>query len=118
MSEHLPWINHLAAREAGTTLTGFAALPAAEQEEWRRFALEGPSRFRDTLLIAQIRNLFIDFLTGAKRMSPVDEPWIDGVLEHPEEAWQRRLDEAKERRKADALKRARALRERETAAGK
>ena len=118
MSEHLPWIEHLAAREAGVTLTEFAALPPAEQAEWRRFTLEGPSRLRDTLMIAEIRNLFIDFLTGAKTLTPVNEEWMDGILEHPQAAWQRRLDETKARRREAAIKRARALHERENGAGK
>ena len=118
MAEHLPWINHLAAREAGCTLTEFAALPPAEQAEWRRFTLEGPSRLRDTLMIAEIRNLFVDFLTGEKTLTPVNEKWMDGILEHPDAAFQRRLDEAKARRREAAIQRARALHEREQAAGK
>ena len=113
MAEHLPWINHLAAREAGCTLMEFAALPAAEQAEWIRFTLDGPSRLRDTLMIAQIRNLFIDFLTAAKSMTPVNEEWADGILEHPSAAWERKVADVKARRREDALRRAAALRERE-----
>lgn len=115
MSEHLPWIYHLAAREAGKTLLEFHALPPAEQEQWRRFVLQGPSRLRDTLMIAQIRNMFSDFLSGAKTLTPVDEEWLDGVLENPVEAWERRVAETKERRRQDRIKSARLLYEREQA---
>ena len=115
MSEHLPWINHLAAREAGVSLTGFAALPPAEQQEWIKFTLEGPSRLRDTIMIAEIRNMFQDFLTGSKTLTPVDEEWLDGVLEHPDAAWERRVAEVKKRRKAERIAAARALHDREQA---
>ena len=115
MSEHLPWIHHLAAREAGKTLLEFEALPPAEQEQWRRFVLEGPSRLRDTLMIAQIRNMFHDFLAGSKTLTPVDEEWLDGVLEHPGDAWDRRVAEVKAKRKRDRIAAAKALYEREQA---
>ena len=113
MSEHLPWINHLAAREAGLSLVEFSKLPPAEQSEWMRFTLKGPSRLRETILIAEIRNMFLDFLTGAKTLTPVDEPWLDGLLEHPEAAWERRVAEAKAKRRADRIASAKALYDRE-----
>ena len=113
MSEHLPWIYHLAAREAGVTLMEFNALPPAEQREWRRFVVEGPSRLRDTIMIAQIRNMFHDFLTRPKTLSPLDEEWLDGVLEHPGAAWDRRVAEAKRERREARIASARALYERE-----
>ena len=115
MADHLPWINHLAAREAGKGLVEFSQLPPAEQQEWIRFTLEGPSRLRDTLLIAEIRNLFLDFLPGAKTMTPLDEEWLDGLLEHPQAAWERRVAEAKAKRRAARIASARALYEREQA---
>ena len=118
MSDHLPWINHLAAREAGKGLVEFSQLPDAEQAEWVRFTLEGPSRLRDSIHIAQLRNMFRDFLSGAKKFTPVDEAWLDGVQEHPESAWESRVRETVARRKADRIKSARALHEREQAAGK
>ena len=98
-------------------LTAFAALPPAEQAEWVRFALEGPSRFRETLMVAEIRNLFRDFMTGAKTLSPVDEAWLDGILEHPDAAWERRVAAAKDRRRRDRIAAAKALYDREQAAG-
>ena len=115
MAEHLPWINHLAAREAGLSLVEFSNLPNAEQREWMRFTLEGPSRLRDTILIAEIRNMFMDFLTGAKTFTEVDEPWLDGLLEHPDAAWERRLAEAKAKRREARIASAKALYEREQA---
>lgn len=118
MADHLPWVFHLAAREAGVGLVEFSKLTNAEQREWVRFALEGPSRYRDTLMIAEIRNMLMDWLTGAKTLTPLDEAWIDGVLEHPDEAWERRLAEAKAKRRAERIAAARALHEREQAANK
>ena len=117
MAEHLPYINHLAAQEAGVTLGAFAELPDAEQQSWKQFVLEGPSRLRDTLMIAQIRNLFLDFMTGAKTLTPLDDEWMNGILENPQQAWNRKLEAAKAKKKADAVKRARALHEREQKAG-
>ena len=113
MSGHLPWINHLAAREAGKTLIEFANLPPDEQAEWIRFTIQGPSRLRDTLMLAEIRNMCRDFLTGSKTLTPVDDDWIDGILEHPEEAWERRLRDAAAQRRASRIASARALYERE-----
>ena len=113
MSEHLPWINHLAASEAGVTLVEFAALTPDEQKEWKQFVLYGPSRLRDTLMIAQIRNLVLDFMTGSKTLTPVDEGWVDGLLEHPQEAVNRAVDEAKARKKKAIRERALALHESE-----
>ena len=113
MSGHLPWINHLAAREAGRTLIEFAALPADEQAEWIRFTLHGPSRLRDTLMLAEIRNMIRDFMTGSKTLTPVDDDWIKGILEHPDEAWSRQLREAAAKRKASRIAAARALYDRE-----
>ena len=118
MSEHLPWVNHLAAREAGVGLIEFSQLAPAEQREWIRFTLLGPSRFRDTLMIAEIRNLFVDFLTRSKTLSPVDEEWLDGVLDHPEAAWERRVAETRAKRKAERVAASKALHERESAANK
>lgn len=115
MSEHLPWIHHLAAREAGKSLIEFSRLPAAEQAEWRRFVLHGPSRLRETVMIAEIRNMFRDFLTRAKTLSHVDEEWLDGVLEHPGAAWDRRVEEAKARRRESRIAAAKARFEREQA---
>lgn len=115
MSEHLPWINHLAAREAGVTLVAFAALPPAEQQEWIKFTLEGPSRLRDTIMIAEIRNMFRDFLARSKTFTPVDEEWIDGILEHPKAAWERRVADTKARRRAERIRAARELYDREQA---
>ena len=115
MADHLPWINHLAAREAGCTLIEFAALPPAEQAEWIRFALDGPSRLRDTLMIAEIRNLALDYLTGRKTTSPIDGEWLDGILEHPQAAWERRLAQARAERRREAIARAQALYRRERA---
>lgn len=106
-------MNHLAAREAGKGLVEFSALPPAEQQEWIRFTLYGPSRFRDTLLIAEIRNLFVDFLTRSKTLSPLDEEWLDGLLEHPKAAWERRVAEAKAKRRAERIAAAKALYDRE-----
>lgn len=116
MPEHLPWINHLAASEAGVTLVQFADLPPDEQREWKQFVLNGPSRLRDTLMIAQIRNLFLDFMTGSKTLTPVSEEWVDGVLEHPQAVVNRAVEDAKARKKAAAIQRARALHEREARA--
>ena len=113
MVEHLPWINHLAAREAGVTLIEFSHLPAAEQNEWVQFTLRGPSRLRDTLLVAEIRNLIRDFMTGSKTLTPVDESWIDGILEHPDDAWRKRVEAAKAARRESRIASARALYERE-----
>ena len=113
MSDHLPWINHLAAREAGVTLIEFFRLTTAERAEWRRFVLEGPSRFLETMMIARCENMIADYLTGAKKMSPVDAEWLDGVLEHPKAAWDRRVEEAKRSRRAARIAAARALYERE-----
>ena len=117
MSAHLPWINHLAAREAGVTLMEFAALTPDEQAEWISFTLNGPSRLQDTLMIAEIRNLFRDFMTGSKTLTPVDDEWLDGILEHPDEAWERRVKAAKAKRRAERIASAQALRRREMAAG-
>ena len=64
-------------------------------------------------MIAEIRNMFRDFLTGAKTLTPVDEAWIDGILEHPDEAWQRRLDAAKAKRRQARIDEARAIYDRE-----
>ena len=96
-------------------LVEFSRLTNAEQREWMRFALEGPSRFRDTIMIAEIRNMFADFLSGAKTFTPVDEEWLDGVLDHPQAAWERRLAEAKAKRRAERIAAAKALYEREQA---
>ena len=94
-------------------LLDFNALHPAEQSEWIRFALHGPSRFRDTLNIAHIRSLFVDFLTQSKNLREVDEEWLDGLLEHPEAAWERRVKAARARRRKDRIEAARELRERE-----
>ena len=113
MSDHLPWKYHVAAREAGLGLLEFNRLNPTEQNEWIRFALHGPSRFRDTLNIAHIRSLFVDFLTQSKTLHEVDEEWLDGLLEHPDDAWERRLQSAKEARKKQRIAAAADLRERE-----
>ena len=116
MADHLPFINHLAAQEAGVTLGGFAALPDAEQQEWFKFVLEGPSRFRQRLMVAEIRNMFRDFLTGSKTLTPLEEPWIDSVFEHPMAAHDRNMKNARKAKRDAAVKRAKALFEREQAA--
>lgn len=99
-------------------LVEFSKLTPLEQREWIKFTLYGPSRLRDTLLIAEIRNLFVDFLTRSKTLSPVDEEWLDGILEHPKAAWERRVADAKARRRAERIAAAKALYERERAANK
>ena len=116
MERHLPWINHLAAREVGLTLIQFAELPPDEQREWKQFVLRGPSRLRDTVMIAQIRNMFQDFMTGSKTLTPVDEEWIDGILQNPKDVLETVLAEARQERKAQLIRRARALHERESLA--
>ena len=112
MSDHLPFIHHLAAREAGRTLKEFAALTEAEQQSWMKFALEGPSRFRDTLMIAQIRNMLGAFFGGVK----FDDSWLDAVFENPDAAHERKLASAKQSKKAEAVRRAKELHEREKSA--
>ena len=113
MTDFLPWINHLAASEAGVTLVEFERLTPDEQAQWKAFVVMGPSRLRDTLMIAEIRNLFLDFLTSSKKLTPVDEEWLDGVLAHPAVAWERRVEATKRRRREDRIKAARELYERE-----
>ena len=113
MSDHLPWVNHLAAREAGMGLMEFAALNPAEQNEWIRFTLKGPSGFRDTLNIAHIRSMVFGYLAGSKKIPGVDEDWLDGVMEHPDAAWERRVNDVKAKRKADRIAEAKALHARE-----
>ena len=116
MPAHLPWINHLAAREAGKGLAEFADLPPGEQAEWIKFTLHGPSRLQETIMIAEIRNMMADFLTGSKTLSPVDESWLDGILDHPDAVWERRVADAKARRREQRLQAAKARYDRERAA--
>ena len=113
MTDHLPFINHLAAREAGKSLAEFDALSEAEKQEWMKFALEGPSKFRETLMIAEIRNMFRDFLTGAKTLTPLDENWIDAVFEHPAATFERNIKAARKAKRDAAIKRAKERHERE-----
>ena len=114
--DHLPWKYHLGAREAGVGLMEFHELPAAEQDEWIRFALHGPSKLRDSVNIAHIRSMIFDFLTGSKDIHGVDEEWLDGLLEHPDAALERRVEEARKKRRADSVAMTKALFEHENAA--
>ena len=123
MLEHLPWINHLAARELRMTLLEFnepgpdeggkGRLTEAEREEWRKFVLSGPSMLMDTLLFLEIRNVLEAQYTGAKTLDSPNERWIDGILEHPDAAWEKRMEDAKRLRRERKIASARALHERE-----
>ena len=109
----LPWLDAEAAKESRNGLLEFASITPDEQDYWRRYVLSGPSEFRRTVMIAEIRNLMIDFLTQSRTLTPVDEEWIDGMMGHPDEVWERRIESVKAARRKERLASARALRERE-----
>ena len=93
----MPWLTHVAARESGSTLSDFHDLQEWEKREWFRFALQGPSRFRDTMILDDIRTIIVAYFSGKTDILKQDRDWMDGMMMDPQELKEQRESDKRER---------------------
>lgn len=94
---HLPWINHLAAQEAGVSLKEFNELEPEIQQSWKDFVIRGPSRLRHLLMMTRLTNMCEAYMTGKATTSAQNREYLDGLISDPDEVAKEREKERREK---------------------